>query len=135
LFGLGALAFFLLALASIAWEPLARLGTSRLLTPALLFAAVPAAHAFAAGVRLAGRVTRGPVRGIAVVAGLLAAVALVGHDATAALIRHYSQAPPLALGLGPERQALMDELKAQTTPDARILWEDRSAPRDAALWT
>ena len=45
LFGLGSLTFLGLALAGMASEPLGRLGTSRLLTPALLFAAVPAAQA------------------------------------------------------------------------------------------
>jgi hypothetical protein len=135
LFGLGALAFLALALAGIASEPLGRLGTSRLLTPALLFAAVPAAHALAAFVSLTCRVTGGPLRGAAAVAGLLAGIGLIMRDDATALERQYAAAPPLALGIGPERRALVEELKAHTTADARILWEDRAGVRDAALWT
>ena len=67
LLGLGALAFLLLALAGVAWEPLGRFGTSRLLTPALLFAAVPAAYALAGAVRLTCRLTGGRLRGAALV--------------------------------------------------------------------
>jgi hypothetical protein len=135
LFGLGALAFLTLALAGIASEPLGRLGTSRLLTPALLFAAVPAAHAFAAAVSLTCRLTGGALRGIAVVTCLLLGIGAADRGDATAVARHYSAALPLALGLGPERQALVQELMAQTTADARILWEDRTGPRDAALWT
>jgi hypothetical protein len=135
LLGLGALAFLSLALAGVASEPLGRLGTARLLTPALLFAAVPAAHAFAAAVRLACRLTGGALRGSAVVACLLAGVALGGHGYLPALARRYAQPPPLALGLGPDRLAVAEEVRARTTPAARVLWEDRAGPRAAPLWT
>jgi hypothetical protein len=135
LFGLGALAFLSLALAGIASEPLGRLGTSRLLTPALLFAAVPAAHAFAAAARLTCWLTGGTLRGAAVVTCLLLGVTAGGRSYAPTLARQYAFAPPLALGIGPERQALVEELKAQTTAEARILWEDRAGPHDAALWT
>jgi len=135
LFGLGALAFLVLALAGVAWEPLGRFGTSRLLTAALLFAAVPAAHAFAGVVSLSCRLTGGRLRGAAVVVCLLVGIALGGQDHTSALLRHYAETPALALGIGPQRQAVVEELRDRTTPQARILWEDRPGPRGAALWT
>jgi hypothetical protein len=135
LFGLGALAFLVLALAGIAWEPLGRLGTSRLLTPALLFAAAPAAHALTGAVRLTCRLTGGPLRGVSVLICLLAGAAFGAPDATSALLRHYAQTAPLPLGLGPERRALVEELRARTTRLARVLWEDRTEPPGAALWT
>jgi hypothetical protein len=135
LLGLGTLAFLGLALAGVASEPLGRLGTPRLLAPALLFAAVPAAHAFAAAARLACRVSGGPWRGSAVLACLLAGVALGGHDYLPTLARHCAGTAPLALGLGPERLAVAEEVKARTTPAARVLWEDRAGPRPAPLWT
>src|SRR5207248_6829323 len=56
-------------------------------------------------------------------------------DDVTAVAQHYAAAPPLALGIGPERRALVEELKAHTTAGARVLWEDRAEPRDAALWT
>jgi hypothetical protein len=135
LLGLGALTFLALALAGIAWEPLGRLGTSRLLTAALLFAAVPAAHAFAGAVRLSCRLTGGRLRGAAVVVCLLIGVAVGASDAALGLVRYYTDPQPLALGIGEERQALVEELKARTTGEARILWEDRPEPRGTGRWT
>jgi hypothetical protein len=135
LLGLGTLAFLVLALAGIAWEPLSRFGSSRLLTPALLFAAVPAAHAAAGVVRLTGRLTGGPLRGVAVVTCLLAGVVLGGREAALGLARHYAGTTPLALGIGPERQAVAEEVRGRTTGEARILWEDRLEPHSGARWT
>jgi hypothetical protein len=135
LLGLGALSFLVLALAGIAWGPLGRFGTSRLLTPALLFAAVPAAHAASGAVRLTCRWTGGRLRGAAVVVCLLAGIALGGHDAALALARRYAATAPLDLGIGPERQAVVEELRERTTGEARVLWEDQPEPRAGARWT
>ena len=135
LLGLGALSFLVLALAGIAWEPLGRFGTSRLLTPALLFAAVPAAHAAAGAVRLTCRWTGGRLRGAVVVVCLLAGIALGGYDSTLALARRYAATAPLDLGIGPERQAVVEELRERTTGEARVLWEDRPEPRAGSRWT
>ncbi len=135
LLGLGALAFLLLALAGIAWEPLGRFGTSRLLTPALLFAAVPAAHAAAGAVRVTCRLTGSRLRGIALVGCLLGGIAVGGHDEALALARRYATTTPLDLGIGPDRQAVVEELRERTNGTARILWEDRPEPRAGARWT
>ncbi len=135
LLGLGALSFLVAALAGIAWEPLGRFGTFRLLTPALLFAAVPAAHAAAGAVRLTCRLTGGRLRGAALIACLLAGVALGGHDEALALARRYAATAPLELGIGPERKAVVEELRGRTTGQARVLWEDRPEPRPGARWT
>jgi hypothetical protein len=135
LLGLGVLAFLALALAGVAWEPLGRFGTSRLLTAALLFAAVPAAHAFAGAFRLTCRVTGGRLRGAAVVLCLLAGAAFGASDTASALVRRYAEPQPLGLGLGDERQSLVEELKAHTTGEARVLWEDRPEASGAARWT
>jgi hypothetical protein len=135
LLGLGALSFLVLALAGIAYEPLGRFGTSRLLTPALLFAAVPAAHAAAGAMRLTCRLTGGRLRGAAIVVCLLAGIALGGYDSTLSLVRRYAATTPLDLGIGPERQAVVEELRERTTGEARVLWEDRPEPRAGARWT
>jgi hypothetical protein len=135
LFGLGALAFLSMALAGIAWEPLGRIGTAGLFTPALLFAAVPAAHALTALVRLVCWLTGGPLRGAMIVACLLIGVTFAGRDHVIGPAQRYIRPSPLALGLGPERESLVEELKARTTADARVLWEDRAGPRRDGLWT
>src|SRR5262249_565617 len=41
---------------------------------------------------------------------------------------------PLQVGLGPEREALVEVLRQQTGAAARILWEDRPRTREAAHW-
>src|SRR5207247_9247636 len=55
LLGLGAAGLVALALGGISYEPLSRLGTQRLLVPALWFALLPAVHALAAINRWLGR--------------------------------------------------------------------------------
>jgi hypothetical protein len=45
------------------------------------------------------------------------------------------QTRPLQIGLGPEREALVESLRAHTTNEARILWEDRSLARTSSNWT
>jgi hypothetical protein len=135
LLGLGALAFLALALAGVAWEPLGRFGTSRLLTAALLFAAVPAAHAFAGVVGLICRLSGGRWRGAAIAVGLLVGAALGGKDQVSVLVHHLTQPTPLALGIGPQRQEVVDELRGRTTGQARILWEDRTGLHGPGLWT
>ena len=59
LLGLGAFALLALALLGISWEPLGQFGTSIFLSPALWFAAIPAAHAWVWVVTRMGRSTLG----------------------------------------------------------------------------
>jgi hypothetical protein len=96
---------------------------------------VPAAHALAAIARLVCWLCGGPVRGAATVACLLIGIAVAGRDHLRAPAQRYIRTSPLTLGLGPERESLVEELKAQTTADARILWEDRAGQRRDGLWT
>jgi hypothetical protein len=135
LFGLGALTFLSLAVLGVASEPVGRLATARLLTPALLFAAVPAAHAAARAFALAARTFGGGGR-VALAAGcLVAAAVLWAPDSSEAVASRYARAEPLALGLGPERRAVLETVAAHTSPEARILWEDRPGVRRERHWT
>jgi hypothetical protein len=128
LLGLTAAALVLAAGAGLAWPPLRPLGLDRLPGLALAWAVCPCASALAAaGRRLASR------RGLWFAAGAVAGTVGAGlwwPPAVAPL----TGPPALAVGLTPERQALVRTLSAATTADARILWEDRPAA-DGAYWT
>jgi hypothetical protein len=133
--GLGAGGLLALAVLGIASESLGRLGTSRLLVPALWFASLPAAHALAGGLALAGQRLGGPGR-VAVLAGaLLAAVAVINPGAVATFAARSARARPLAIGLGAEREDLVDRLTSLTGTEARVLWEDRPGSATEPRWT
>jgi hypothetical protein len=135
LWGLGAGGCLALAVAGVAWETPGRFGTDRLLVPALAFAVFPAVHALRAGFGLLGRWTGTSARAAVVAGGVLAVPFLTTPGLGHALARHYAGTPPLTIGLGPTRQALVETLVTQTHPGARILWEDRPGRADASRWT
>jgi hypothetical protein len=135
LLGLAGGGFLVLALVGLTWEPLGRFGTHHLLVPALLFAALPAAHAVAECLRA---VCRWQTARAAVL--LLAAAAGVGlwwsaPPVLADWAERLRDGPPLRLGLDAEQQALVEAVQAHTTPEARILWEDLALAPAAPHWT
>jgi hypothetical protein len=134
LFGLAFAGFFLVAVASLLWESLGGLGATRLLAPALLFAALPAGHAATEALAFARRWAGwgGAVALPAVPAGL---VWLAAPDAAAEWLHRLHTPQAFQIGLGDERRALVETLEAKTTPDARILWEDRPGTRLSSRWT
>lgn len=135
LLGLGAAGFLALAIGGALWEPLGTLGTPVLVVPALLFAAVPAVYALLDAFRHAARWTDSRLRGAVVVGGLLLLALGAGHPYLRALATRWAKPAPLVVGLSPERAEIVSVLREQTTPDARILWEDRGGPPQTARWT
>ncbi len=135
LVGLGTAGLLLLALGGSVWEPLGQMGTANLLTPAVWFAVLPAAHA---GVLAFGRLHNylGNWRPAALaMAGLLAGVGLVFPEVVGPLIARLGGATPLRIGLAPAQEDVVEKLIRHTGPGARILWEDRAADRTSARWT
>ena len=65
---------------------------------------------------------------------MLAAAVVLGADVVT-LAERLAGTTPLEVGLGPQRQALVETLVRHTGPEARILWEDRPGPRAAPRWT
>jgi hypothetical protein len=127
LLGLAGCGFFLLTLLGLAWEPVGRVGAMQLLTPALWFAVLPTVYVVAALHRLAVRRLGSPGR-VAVLVTVLAAVGVAwGPRTLAAWLHRWTRTTPLTLGLGPQRQEVVETLRAQTSDDARILWEDQPA--------
>jgi hypothetical protein len=134
LFGLGAGGFLLLAVGAICWEALGQTGAARLLAPALLFAVLPAVHALQASAHLLSRAVGGPWRAGVLVSGLLVTAGFFTHKHLAAFAASIPGITPLEIGLQGERQDLLHTLGECTTPEARILWEDRSGPA-SSRWT
>jgi hypothetical protein len=137
LLGLGAGGFLLLAVLGIAWEPLGRLGTSRLLVPALWFAAVPAAFTLGqvvqgVGARGEGRRASGPASLLPRPSSLIPVLALLavgatGHQFVTDLAARCTRTTPFEIGLGADRQAVVESLHNYTDAQARILWEETRA--------
>ena len=146
LLGLAWGGFLVLSVVGLTWQPLGRFGTDHLLVPALLFAALPAAHALTTAVRLAWR-WRGTrwisLTAVASVAAWLGVSAL-GHSlptlpswsiALSAWATHMLSPAPLRIGLDENQQELIRAVQEHTTPQARILWEDRRGTSVSSQWT
>jgi hypothetical protein len=133
LLGLGWAGLFLLAIVASKWELLARVGGNHLLVPALLFAAISAAHAASEG--LAWFRFRGRLRWAGATAMIAAVVVgVVAREPLTGWLPRLARPEPLQVGLGPEREAVLATLMRETTPQARILWEDRHSG-ETAHWT
>jgi hypothetical protein len=131
LFGTAMIGFLAVAVASLGWEPLGRFGLARLWGPGLFFAVLPAAHLVTA----IGDWVRRRVGWWAV--PLLLALGAAGLTLTNAADwqRATTPAQPIAVGLPMSMQRIVDVLRADTTPEARILWEDRAEAGQASRWT
>ena len=136
LLGLGAVGFVGLALVGISWEPMSRLGTAHLLTPALLFATVPAAHAVVRTLVGIGRGT-GPWGRACPGGRKLSAPFRPGGEPSQTVVpaNRYTRAEPLDLGPDPEKEAVLEAIRTHTSPQARILWEDRPGQGRMTYWT
>lgn len=133
LLGLAAAGLMSLALLGIAWEPAGRLGATKLLVPALWFATLPAAFAGQQAVTWLRQRLGSLGRTLAIGAVLLAAAGWWARADLATFAARWSGPEPLALGLSRDRQAVVAALTQHTTPDARILWEDRAGAH--SCWT
>ena len=132
LLGVATVGLLAVAIAGLACEPLGRRGFPRLLVPALWFAVLPATHALLRGARLLGRRLAGTSLehcGVALQRGW--APVAVRADAVALAVR----AGALTIGLGPQRQALVEALQAHTTSEARVLWEEQPNAGAGCCWT
>jgi hypothetical protein len=128
LLGVGALEYVAFACAGKSWPVLTDFGSEKALILGLWCLVLPAAALLSAvGTKLgeaSGWRLLGPVW---VLAGLAAVV--WGCQ----LPQQWLDRPPLEIGLDPEREEVVRALVDNTTPDARILWEDRSGHTWTAL--
>jgi hypothetical protein len=131
LFGTAMVGLLALAVTSSGWEPLGRFGLARLWGPGLFFAVLPAAHLLAA---MCGWLRqRAGLWALALLPALgVAALTLTG---TADWRRAFDPSRPLPVGLSPCQRTIVEALRTHTTPDARVLWEDRADAGQASRWT
>lgn len=135
LVGLGTGGFFALTVVGLAWEPLGQLGAVKLLTPALWLAILPVVHLLSCLARHAVAWT-GSCWRVALYGALVASVgAFCLRDELESLTPALIRAKPLALGLSHDRQAVVQLIQAQTTPAARILWEDLPSHAANSRWS
>jgi hypothetical protein len=83
-----------------------------------------------------GRISPPLWRAALLIVGLLATVAVVTilpRGATNTLIARYASTSPFTIGFSAEDQSLIESLRANTTQDARILWED--GLQGSSQWT
>ncbi len=135
LLGLGAAGLLILSIIGTTSESLGRVGAPRLLVPALLFATAPAVYGLLQLGRWLAAATGSAGRAAIVSAGVLAAGIAVAHEPLMALAARCTTTTPLAIGLGPEREALVATLQEHTTAAGRILWEDRPGQSPTGRWT
>jgi len=126
--GLGTVVSMLTVSAGMFWPVLTDFGTDRFLLIAGWCLVLPAAHLLSSVAEYLGEASiwkpLGPL-------GLLAGLASLAWAAD--LPRSWIHQPPLAIGLSSQRQEIIHTLSERTTPDARILWEDRPGSDWAAL--
>jgi hypothetical protein len=72
---------------------------------------------------------------VALAGAFLAVLAAASRDLLMGTVSRYARAEPLLLGLGPEEEALVAAIRAQTTGEARILWEDLPPTDRTRHWT
>ncbi|HEV3260828.1 MAG TPA: hypothetical protein VG013_28510 [Gemmataceae bacterium] len=135
LFGMGAGGLLALAVVGLAWEPLGRMGSSQLLMLGLWFAVLPAVAALVQVCRVLVIWAGSSRRAAAIVCGVLLPLLAVGHRWVVPLALRCCETPPLAVGLDPQRTALVERLRTSTPAEARVLWEDRASLRQAPRWT
>ncbi|MFN4258709.1 MAG: hypothetical protein ACK4RK_05395 [Gemmataceae bacterium] len=133
--GVGGGGLLALTVAGLLYPEMDRCGSTRLLVLTLLLLALPASHALMQGVKWLHRWT-GSAWKTGGIIGCLVSGAVWGTYPYHTMMRQRAQATtPLKIGLGPERLAVVDALRAHTTAEARILWEDRRITPCAPGWS
>jgi hypothetical protein len=133
--GLGMFGFLAVAVLSLVWEPLGRFGMARLLVPGLFFAVLPAAHVVMATLEWVRRRTRWWVVPVLVGAFAIVCWFTVPADSRTDWLRPWTHPQPLAIGLTAEQRATVETLRANTTPQGRVLWEDMPASIRSSRWS
>jgi hypothetical protein len=124
-FGAAAIVLPALSAGSSLWRPLEEIGAPKLFVVAGFFAAVPCASLLADLFCLLNRITCRRWLGVPLGCVLLAGGIHAMRNDIRGLFDRMARVKPFHLGLTSEQQILVRTLKANTRPDARILWEER----------
>jgi hypothetical protein len=132
LFGLGILGLLVLAALGLTRESLRPWGGGKLIVPALVLAVLPATRAAAGLADLLRR--RAPWRAALALTAAAAGAGFTFRDAATSWVLE-GHSTTLQIGIDDNACAVLDALQAHTTPEARILWEDRHIGPGSANWT
>jgi hypothetical protein len=69
-----------------------------------------------------------------ILVGIVAGMVFLSRSQLATMAARGMGAEPLPLGLTPAQEQMVEELRARTTQEARILWEDRPRVERAVRW-
>jgi hypothetical protein len=111
------------------WPLVAEVGAHKILHVGVWCCAVPCAYGLAA---VAGGISSSS--GIRALGPLWLVVGLAGLTYGLDLPRRW-EVKPLTLGLGAERAEIVRTIRERSTPDGRILWEDRTEAGSRPGWT
>jgi hypothetical protein len=134
IFAAGSILLLGLAMAATGWEMLASLGARRLWVPGLFFLAVPAAYGCVSIVRFCGSWLNRFWQRLVLWAALTIVVGLSCWHGLETVAQRCLGSQPLEIGLSASDRECVAALNRETTPEARILWEDDS-DQDANCWT
>jgi hypothetical protein len=135
LLGLSGAVFFSMCIAGLAWEPLERFGATRLVLPALLFAALPSAHSLNVVFTAGWRFRAGRWLGLVSAAVMISLLWSFPPPSLESWATRLINTSTLQLGFDAEQQAILEAVQQHTTTEARILWEDCSISPLSSHWT
>jgi len=124
---------FLLAVIGLLYDPLGRLGAAQLIVPALLLACLPVACLSAWVVDHLRR--QHPLLPFVGLGGVLLLWVSCAPEKHRQRLAQLLTPRPFTIGLSNEQKNLVVALRESTTPEARILWEDRLGGRFESRWT
>jgi hypothetical protein len=130
--GAAIVGYLALALFGNSWEPLQRIEPARFFFAGLLMATIPAAQAVVSGFNQMGKLTGSTLRGSLICLILLGAAGFGLYPHLEPLVRRCVRVEALPRGLPAESRSALASIQKQTTPDARILWEET---RDTYAWS
>jgi hypothetical protein len=113
-----------LALFGSGWEPLQRIEPARFVFTSLLLGTIPAVQALMSAFQVMSRLTGSTLRGGGICCVLLLSAGVALNEPLQQLGERCIRMEALPLGLSAETQKSVEALRGQTTPQARILWEE-----------
>lgn len=129
LFGIGIATFVAAAGAGQLWPMLAEFGTHKVMSVGVWCCALPCSYALMALANGFSASTE-----VKPVGAIWLIIALGGLGYTLDIPRRW-EVMPLQIGLGAEREEIVKTIRESTTPEGRILWEDRVEGSRLFGWT
>jgi hypothetical protein len=129
LLGTGAVLFLAVGGAGRIWPVVGEVGAERVLSVGVWCLAVPCTYAFAA---MAASIASSS--GYRPLGFVWLAIGLAGITYGLDLPRRWD-VRPMTLGLEPDREEIVRTIRECSSPDGRILWEDRTDPAPGDGWT